>query len=93
MKGHWVAVRGRRNCGHRHRSEDAAERCLVKWRPAGSRDLGRVEFANRAPETRSKRPVSPPIRTSGGPRTICIRCRQSMWLLQDDVWICGGCDP
>ena len=92
MKRYWVAIRGRCNCGHRHRTEDAAERCLLKWRPPGSRDLGRVKSIDGETKTRPKRPPLPPIRTSGGPGTICIRCRRSMWLLQDGAWICGGCD-
>ena len=92
MKGHWVSRLGRLDCGHRHRGEDAAERCLLRRRTPGSRDLGRVTFVEPVSATRAKRRASPPPATSGGPGTICIRCRQSMWLREGDGWICGGCD-
>ena len=92
-KGYWVAQLGRLDCGHRHRSRDAAERCLLKWRTPGSRDLGRVVLRRLKPLAGAqKNRHSSPTKTTGRPGTICIRCRQSMWLLEGDTWICGGCE-
>ena len=93
MKGHWVSRLGRLDCGHRHRDADAAEQCLLKRRRAGSRDLGAVSFVrSEPPKDAPEIPAVSQRSTTGGPGTICIRCRQSMWLLEGDVWICGGCD-
>lgn len=91
-KGYWVSQLGRLGCGHRHRGENAAERCLLRRRTPGSRDLGRMTFVERISATHAERRASPPPGTSGGPGAICIRRRQSMWLREGDRWICGGCD-
>lgn len=91
-KGYWVSQLGRLDCGHRHRGEDAAERCLLRRRTPGSRDLGRVVFVERMSSTRARRRAATALGTSGRPGTICIRCRKSMWLQEDEGWICGGCD-
>ena len=40
---YWVARLARMNCGHRHHSREAADRCLLRWRPGGSRKMGSVQ--------------------------------------------------